>query len=531
MKFRILGPQALFGVATLLAAPHAAAKPSAIKTFCEIYPESPHCTGKQEMACTFCHTTPPDQNPFGACIKKIMPGNGAFEQDLESALIAAQTMDCDGDGATNLLEFEKGTFPGNRVSFPTDNGQTSGCDASKLGSDWNVCGYDPVHAFRKVHQDFCGFTPEFEAVEAFKDLSTSSQVEKIDQVLDDCLESEFWLGKDGALWSIGHNKIQPLRTIKSGDNGGTIPLGDYDDDYNLFVYYQLEGRDVRGILTANHFVDRLDAPTTYRPIDEVPMHPEAGGIVKLVAPLFNNTQQFVPKLQRAGLLTTLWNATSKTMFTSLPRTNAATAMRSFLNIDIAKGEGLGSLPPATFKLVDHDNKGVTQPACAFCHQVLDPATYPFIKLNGLSFKDQGTGIDIGDVFDPNGTTTIPVPRIARLLADSPTSKILIPGIFKENRAEILAEINIDTEPGVAATPKTGYLLGKPVADIKEWAQVAANSDEFAMATTADYWRLLIGDSATGGEEYKKIWQSLKTDGYSVNAMLKKLIKTEAYGAP
>ena len=36
----------------------------------------------------------------------------------------------------------------------------------------------------------------------------------------------------------------------SGDDGGPIPLGDYDQDYNLFVYANTGDRDVREPLTA-----------------------------------------------------------------------------------------------------------------------------------------------------------------------------------------------------------------------------------------------------------------------------------------
>jgi hypothetical protein len=83
-------------------------------------------------------------------------------------------------------------------------------------------------------------------------------------------------------------------------------------------------------------------------------------------------------------------------------------------------------------------------------------------------------------------------------------------------------------------PETGYVLGQPVANLGEWAQVAANSDEFAAATVMDYWRLVMGDAPRASEEaeFQQLWRDLKsTHAYGVERMLHDLIKTEAYGVP
>src|SRR5690606_16462383 len=127
-----------------------------------------------------------------------------------------------------------------------------------------------------------------------------------------CLATAFFRGPDGFVWSLAHAKIRPLQTIKSGANDGPIALGDYDDDYHLFVYHHLDDQDVRGLLTAKYYVIRDGL--SYMPVDDVPLHPEASGVVEVVGTTFGGKQQFVPSNRRAGMLTTLWFAVNNTMF-------------------------------------------------------------------------------------------------------------------------------------------------------------------------------------------------------------------------
>jgi hypothetical protein len=277
---------------------------------------------------------------------------------------------------------------------------------------------------------------------------------------------------------------------------------------------------------------------SYRQVEDVPLHPQASGVVDLVGNLFDGKQQFTPVNRRAGMLTTLWFAVNNTMFTSIPRTTASQAMRAYLDTDIAKSEGLIEPEDPNFQLVDHDNKGITAPACAFCHVVLDPASYPFTKYNGLSFTVPGDQeVDIGAVFDEDSDAGLNIPGfIPQFLIEAfiNRSKTLVPGIYKERRMEILGEMNESSEPGLENTPEQGFLFGQKVDNLVEWASVAANSDQFARAVVKDYWQEVVrlDYDGTHADEFESLWKALKTtDSYSVRKMLHRLILTEAYGAP
>ena len=226
------------------------------------------------------------------------------------------------------------------------------------------------------------------------------------------------------------------------------------------------------------------------------------------------------------------------MFTSVPRTTAAQALRSYLDIDIAKSEGL--IPPndQSFVLEDFDNKGITAPDCAYCHEVLDPASYPFGNYNGLSFNVPGnSAVEVGNIFDPEAEQDLGIPGfIPEFLIQAflTRSKTLVPGMYKERRMEILAEVKEATEPDLAGIPQTGFLLGQRVDTLLEWAEVAVNSDDFAKATVKDYWKLFVGPEVKSNQkaDFDALWQALKAeDNYRVQSMLHRFIETEAYGAP
>ena len=92
----------------------------------------------------------------------------------------------------------------------------------------------------------------------------------------------------------------------------------------------------------------------------------------------------------------------------------------------------------------------------------------------------------------------------------------------------------DDLPGVSDTPEAGVLFGEPVADLLEWADVAANSEAFRRATVLDYWKATLGEvpRATEQAEFATLVADFgATHTYSVEAMLHDLIDTEAYGAP
>ena len=100
--------------------------------------------------------------------------------------------------------------------------------------------------------------------------------------------------------------------------------------------------------------------------------------------------------------------------------------------------------------------------------------------------------------------------------------------------ELLGEMNETTEPDLENTPEAGYLFGQRVNNLVQWADVAANSDQFARAVVKDYWEEVVRVDTAGryGPEFEYLWKSLKgEDAYSVRKMLHRLILTEAYGAP
>lgn len=339
------------------------ARPEAPAAFCDVYPESPHCfAGGAD--CAMCHTIPPVRNPFGASLaaqwtSPIAPA--AFLDALPEALVAIESDDADGDGASNQAEIDAGTFPGDPRSVPTEIADEP----------------DPVVAFRKLTLDACGHSPEVAEIEAVA--AAAEPWTEVDRQLDACLDSEWWRGRDGVLWRIAHPKIRPLAAIKSGADAGDIPLADYEDDYNLFAYAHSDDRDAREVLLARYIVERDDGPpTTYTRVDRGPLEDlgERGF----------NVAQLVDTNRRAGLLTTRWNLASNTMFTAVPRTTAAQAYRAHLGYDISKLEGLH---PVEGEPKDHDAKDVDRAECALCHSTLDPLTYPFAHYNGIGGGNPG----------------------------------------------------------------------------------------------------------------------------------------------
>ncbi|MBZ4418624.1 hypothetical protein [Myxococcus sp. RHSTA-1-4] len=459
--------------AALCLSGEALAKPPAAGVFCDTYPSAPACTGRQP-ACTLCHTAPPQRNVFGASLEPhLAPGaarplsDGDFSMALPAALRAVEAADADGDSASNLEEIQRGTLPADPASVPVEPGL---CGTGE-NSQYDVCRYDPRFAYRRVLLDFCGMSPTYAQVKAFAALSEEGQRALLDSELDRCTTTEFWRGKNGQLWKLAHPKIRPVGSLKAGEDAGPIPLADYYDDYALYAYAQLDGHDAREVMTAKYFVRRQTQPTRYSPVTSLP-------------------SQFVEESRRAGNLTSSWSLISFVMFTALPRNAAAQSYRAYLGLDIAKQEGLHSVPGEPR---DYDAKGVQAPACAACHATLDPLSYPFRNYNGIA-----------------GAAS------ARYVPD---------------RLELFFS---DVAPTITQTPEAGYLFGQPVRDLMEWARVGADSDAFAISAVTDYWKLLVGHAPTAEEndEFVATWRRFKdTHGYSVQRMLHDLIRTEAYGAP
>jgi len=73
-----------------------------------------------------------------------------------------------------------------------------------------------------------------------------------------------------------------------------------------------------------------------------------------------------------------------------------------------------------------------------------------------------------------------------------------------------------------------------VNDLMDWADIAANSDQFAKSTVQTYWRLFVGHDPTPSEseEFDALWRAFINDhDYRIELMLLALIETEAYGVP
>lgn len=476
----------LLGV--LVGAPAAHAQPPGPETFCGVYPDAPACAGGAPP-CETCHETPPALNRYGEQVgEALLPGMARplsaadFTTGLPLALAAVEGLDADDDGWANLEELLAGSSPADAGDQPADEACVDEDD-----DGWDLCGYDLDYAYKKVMLDFCGRSPSWVERAEFN-LRGGARPAALHRALDACLDSEHWLGIEGRVWNLANGKIGPQLAVKSGNPVGPIPLADYDDDYAYFVWTQTEGRDARLVLTGQTFARArvVDGHTVYEEWDRAP-----GEDLELRGA---DRYQAVEKERRAGLLTHRWFIMSNTMFTSIPRTTAAQAYRAFLGYDIAKLEGLW---PVAGEPADFDSKGVAAEACAGCHATLDPLTYPFTRYEGIGG---------GGAFST-------------------------PYSYAPNRLNAFAD---EDGERVKETPEAGVLFGQPVADLLEWAQVAANSEAFRRATVRDYWRLLLGEAPRPSEEEEFI--ALVNDfgevhGYSVERMLHDLIDTEAYGAP
>ncbi len=493
------------------AAPGTRAKPVAPEAFCERYPDAPLCVSGA-TSCTTCHTTAPARNIYGVQLEsELAPAaprplsDEDFLAGLDAALAAVEHLDADGDAADNLAELLAGSI----LTDPTSTPFGPNCDAAfsavaaSPDNRWNTCAYDPAHAFRKVSLDVCGRSATLDEVAAFDAAADWQQA--LADALDRCLSTPYWRGVDGVLWSLANTKIRPSSSIKSGVDGGDIPLGDYYDDYNLFVYTQSEDRDAREVLTAQYFVER-GADDVLTPFVRTPS-------ADFAVRGFGSTQ-LVPEERRAGMLTTRWFLVANTMFTPIPRTTAAQAYRSYLGFDVAKLEGIVSVAGEP---TDFDRKGVTDPTCAACHTTLDPLSYPFSRYDGLGGGEGAIGPAAAqgrdDIVNADGSLNI---DYANYVPDR------LDRFITQEGAQIVE------------TPEAGVILGTPVADLVEWAEVAANSDAFARATVLDYWRLFMGEDPRPDEleQLEQLVEGFRTvDGYQIERMLHALIRTEAYGVP
>ena len=344
----IAGMVAILGV---VASSTSSAKPVGPRLFCDHYSDAPVCRGAV-VACTECHTAPPELNPYGIAIVQALPG--PYEENLSAALDAVEGDDSDGDGITNLEELVLGTLPGDASSFFAAPVAPSG-DANP---GFDVGEYDANFAYRKLMITWCGRSPSYDEKATFAAAADTRLA--LHDALTTCLDSDYWRGE--ALPRLADKRIRPLQAINID---GVIPLADYNWDYRLFVHALTDDRDARDLLRATYHID------------------ENGEVVEGA---FNGPsndvggQPAIPAA-RAGMITTQWFLMVHTMFSELPRTTAAQAYRAYLGQDIARSEGL---LPIDGEPKDIDDKGVDdQETCIYCHATLDPLSYAFAHYNGI----------------------------------------------------------------------------------------------------------------------------------------------------
>ncbi|WP_141732297.1 hypothetical protein [Oligoflexus tunisiensis] len=429
----------------------ALAIPQNTRFFCEGYPASPLCVN-QVTVCTTCHSQAPNLNPYGQDLRTELikfpdfdRKPAAFQKYLRPVMLTVEPLDSDADGAGNGLEIDAGTGPGDATHKP-------GQDALLV--------FDGELALRRIGLLFCGSSPSSEELQ--------KQREAVDPILKkqwrqdylaQCLRSDYW--KKEALQRLADDRIRPNLAI--GAQGDPFVIGDYMYDYRLFAYILSEGHDARDLLLAQYHINekgqKVEGP--------IASHSVPGKFV------VGNGQPLQID-RRYGMLTTQWFISLNTMFAEIPRNTAAQSYRSYLGLDIAKSEGLY---PIEHEPKDYDNKGVKQPACAFCHSTLDPLSYAFTPYAGISVP----GYQVGT--------------------------------YMPDRTEY---------------ESLGYIFGQPVANLGEWARVAAESDAFKQNLALMFFQFSIGHAPRTSQQrtdFAQLWQNLDEDGYAADRLLHRLVET------
>jgi len=453
---------------TALVAVDAHALPDGPGLFCSVYEGTTHCTGSV-VSCTQCHDGPPVLNPYGMSVGNELWANPAYNFDrasyvanLPSALAAVEAQDSDADGVSNLEEIVVGTWAGDVASSYVPSPAPSGLE----NPHFKVGDYDERFALKRALISYCGRSPSYDEMSALSQAADPRAY--IHARVDACLASDYWA--EEALHRMADEKIRPLKAVgKDGD----IILADYEWDYRLFSYVLRDGRDARELLLADYHVDEGDE-IVEGTIARVP-----GSL--LGTPIRVGSGQPLEPARRAGMITTQWFFVVNTMFSPLPRTTAAQAYRSYLGLDIAKGEGI---LPVEGEPRDVDAKGVQNLTCAACHSTLDPLAYAFSSYNGIEISVFG----------------------------NPT------GQYEEDRTPWGAD---------------GVFMGEPVNDLLSWANKAASSTAFKRTLVDMFYEQALGHelNARDVDEHAALIGTVATDAYSANALIHRLIDTMAFGAP
>ena len=455
----------LLVVAALCLPTSAWARASAAELFCAEYPDSALCaTGS--TSCTTCHVLagPPSHNPYGAAVREARDTAVAFDVDLSLALQAVELADSDGDGIDNLAEIAAGSWPGFEASVEPECGEQSNFD-----NPWYRVGtYDPAFAFKRVTLDFCGRSPRYEEVLQFA--AAADPMGQLAEQLDLCLTSPYW---GEILRELAIGVVRPL-----GPATDISVLGNWEWDVRLFMYVMSGDRDAADLLRAKYLVVE-DPPGSGR---LVPIDGPRTAVEEYAQPLAAE--------DRYGLITTRYSLAMNIMFAPMPRTLVGHVYRELLGLDIARSEGLYPVDEADGAYdwpapADVDDKGVWQEGCAGCHATLDPASYPWIRYNGIDLVGDTTGAMLPD----------------RAVDIVPTTE--------------------------------GALWGEPVDGPGSWVEAALATDAFPRRMTAILWSWLFRRPPFSCEqdEYDALWQGFAAEARNVEGLLHRLIATDAYGVP
>lgn len=516
---RIVSLIPFLGAGTVLLAQGgvASAKPEGPVAFCAAMPASGHCQGRIPD-CMLCHTStsPVAWNAFGQALQQALPRAAPFSEELAAALHAVEEVDSDGDGESNLEELTHGSLPGSvsstsevELDAADGEGEVAGEQSSSPNPDYDIGKHDVAYAYRRMSLLYCGHSPSYEEMRPFREETGETDRLRglLHERLEVCLDSEYWR-KEG-LMRLADDRIRPITNLGvDAQVTITIPIetlngkpelrssmGDYSYDYRLWVHALTKNRDARDLLLARYFV-RENADGSWSTTEE---------IIPNTRDDVTASGQLLDKPYRAGMLSTMWFITRNTMFSELPRTTAAAAYRAYLGADISKMQGL---VPVSGEPDDIDNKGVKDERCAVCHSTLDPLAYAYASYNGFEFN---TG-------DP------------LVLAD-----LLISGNFKS-----FAKFGVyDPErpkrkmPLWSPSEQQAWLLGKKVSGLREFAEVAAASEEFARNLAAIFFThaLTRDPDASDAQEFDSLWRQLPADGFSANKLIHRLVDTLAFGAP
>lgn len=450
----------------------AKARPVAPQVLCDTYPTLADCRGRV-ASCTTCHTStwPAAWNIFGTDVLANMGGSSAddaeFGAKLESALTKLESADSDEDGIANLSELEAGTNPGD----PESAWPFCANERPPLDAAPVPEGYDFERALTRASILYCGRSPTFEQLETLRSLDDGERYAELHDTVSTCLASSYW--RDEGLARLADPRVRPVSSVGAASEVGIV-IGDYEWDYRLWSYILTEDRDARELLRADYHVERA-SDGTLRPVKG-----------KIGATASSGPQPLEPE-RRAGMITSQWFFAINTMFSPLPRTTAAQAYRAYLGLDLSKQEGIIPMPGEP---LDIDDKGVREAQCAGCHAALDPLSYAFAPYEGI----------VGASLDKLGRSGVYNPR-------RPAREI--PGW---------------NDPQAA-------LLGEPVEDLVQWAEVAAESDAFARNLVSTFFRHALEREPLVSERFafEALQQSLPGDAYSANRLIHRLVDLAAFG--